>query len=334
MSRNNAFYQFFKSKNYSILNAYDENYLLRLYRNLKFIIASIFFKEKKIVIHQSSLILFFPIFTWKYLNFIYKLYLNQLAKNNKLFIEINDLPIEQAKDLELKISKNYTFFQQIVYSIKNCHYIYASHEMEKYAREEYKQNTFSNQVIINGGSTVDEEKGILDELHINIDQLKLNFIYAGSLNKGRQIEWMIDIFSDLDSNLYLIGEEGSWINDMDTTGNIKYLGSFKESIAQIIASKCDIGIVPYDATRFYYNLCYPTKVSFYLCSKIPILSTKLKETQSVLDKFEIGYFIDENDFHEIIGKMSKESIETIKENVLTVSDLFTWEKILSHLIID
>lgn len=334
MSRNNAFYQFFKSKNYAILNAYDKNYLVRVFRNFKFLLSSVFLKEKKIVMHQSSLALLFPMFTWQYLGFLYKAYLNHLAKNNSLYIEVNDLPVEQSKDLELGHDKNHDFFQNIVYTIKGGHYIYASHEMEKYAREKYKQTTSGNQVIINGGNKTVDGKDILNELNIKIDQSKINFIYAGSLNKGRQIEQMIDVFSDLDANLYLIGGEGAWINDRYTHGNIKYLGIFKEEIAQIITSRCDMGIIPYDAARFYYNLCYPTKVSFYICSGIPILSTPLKETQNVLGEFDLGYFADESHFHDIIKNMSKESIGTVKKNVSAVSDLFTWEKILSHLIIN
>ncbi|WP_188435081.1 hypothetical protein, partial [Chishuiella changwenlii] len=260
--------------------------------------------------------------------------LEKISSKNKLYIEVNDLPIEQAKDLDLIINNNYVYFQDVIYSLKDTHYIYASYEMEKYNRLKYSQNKSNNQVIINGGNELKNNSISIKELNIKIDSSKINIIYAGSLNKGRQIEWLIDIFNNLESNLLLLGESGNWINSFKKSNNVSYLGEFSEDEAQIIASHCDLGIVPYDDNRFYYNLCYPTKNSFYICSGIPFLSTKLRESYQLLNSLNVAYFLDKDEFVDQINNLTKEKIYDKKKNVNQIMPIFSWNKILNKLVID
>lgn len=65
------------------------------------------------------------------------------------------------------------------------------------------------------------------------------------------------------------------------------MGSYSEEEAIQIVSSCDIGLVPYDESRLYYNMCYPTKNSFYITAGIPILIIPLEESLNQLEKYDI-----------------------------------------------
>src|SRR5690606_32784100 len=84
------------------------------------------------------------------------------------------------------------------------------------------------------------------------DEKRIKYIYAGTLNKGREIDNFLNIFINNPKVLLIvIGTDGEWLKTLPNE-NIRYLGEFNESDALHIASQCDIGIVPYNEDKLYY----------------------------------------------------------------------------------
>ena len=325
-SRNRAFMQAFLNKKASIKAVYDSNPLIRFFNGLNLLTFLLFSKGNQIFVHQGTLIVLFPMPVLKYgwiRKLVFKL-LQHAADRNTVTIEVNDLPYEQSKDLELPVRQLDKVFQESLYSLKNAHYVFASHEMGKYVHKKYN-SPYS--VVINGSDRV---KDFLtsDPAPACFNSLETKYIYAGGLNKGRQIELLISKFRGRKEILILIGEWGDWLSDYELPANIFYLGKFQEDYAHYLASRCDIGLIPYDENRFYYNICYPTKASFYITAGIPFLSTPLEELKNVFEKSGMVYFVPIDGWDEFIEHFDSSSLSDTKKKIELQKHQFYWDDLL------
>lgn len=326
-SRNKAFRQYYAKNNALIVPVYSANPFVRFVYLLRVIKMMLFSKDAVFFIHQGTLMVLFPMLILKY-NWIralvFKL-IQRTTNRNDVTIEVNDLPYEQAKDLELFVEETYQVFQDKLYALKYAKYIFASHEMGKYIDITHKLNY---KVIINGSNKVQDFPDTL-ELHPCFSSTETKFIYAGGLNKGRQIEALIATFRNRKEILILIGEWGEWMLDYEVSDNIFYLGKFQEEHAHYLTSKCDVGIIPYDQSRFYYNICYPTKASFYITAGIPFLSTPLLELKNIFQKSGMVYFVPFKEWSIFIDSFDPSALSAIKEKINFEKHNFYWEALLN-----
>lgn len=333
MARNKAFYEKFLSLNTITLNVYSKNSIVRFWVTLRVICTLLFLRGRTVFIHQGTLLFIFPVFFMrtKFLRKISFYLLGKVSKKNKFIIEVNDLIYEQSIDLELEVDEIFRVLQQYIYTIKNCNYIFASNEMESYVCSKYSILPKHSKVIINGAPQVrDYSSTFKNEAWMNSDKSK--FVYAGSLNKGRQIEELLLAFSGEDNNLLIIlGNDGEWLNTIKLPKNILYLGNFEEHEAHYIVSKCDIGIIPYNADKFYYNLCFPTKVSFYLTAGLPILSTPLKELQNIFKNEEMILFVPFVKWKSVLNNFDKNKMLKMKQVVTVSKESYYWTSLLDEI---
>jgi hypothetical protein len=118
--------------------------------------------------------------------------MQHLSERNSVTIDVNDLPYEQSIDLELVVDENLKVFQDKLYSLKKVNFLFASNEMGKYIKSKFNLNY---NVIINGSSQLSDIYNT-HKLHECFNSTETKFIYAGGLNKGRQIEALISKFSN------------------------------------------------------------------------------------------------------------------------------------------
>ena len=327
-SRNKAFMHYYAKRNALIIPVYSANPFVRFGFLLNVLKIMLFSKNNIFFIHQGTLIVLFPMLILKYdwiRALVFKL-LQYTANRNDVTIEVNDLPYEQAKDLELFVDETYKVFQEKLYALKLAKYVFASHEMGKYINDTFKLNY---EVIINGSNEVNDFSNS-EAIHYCFNSTETKFIYAGGLNKGRQIESLISAFSNRKEVLILIGEWGEWMSDYELSSNIFYLGKFQEDYAHYLTSKCDVGIIPYDESRFYYNICYPTKASFYITAGIPFLSTPLLELKNIFEKSGMVYFVPFKEWDTFIDSFVASSLIGIKEKIDVEKHNFYWEELLNN----
>ncbi|RKE45411.1 hypothetical protein [Sphingobacterium detergens] len=334
--RNEAFYQYFKMRaDVKIMDLTSMNILDRIINTLKFIFYFSVRRNDYIYLHMGAIFVLFPTFLFRMgLSRLIFIMLDQISKKHVLHIEVNDLPFEQSKDLELPNLSFCQSFQKNLFNLKRIRFDFASNSMRNYVINEYQLKAEQCQVILNGSDKLEVFDQTIYESLLVKNSNKLKYVYVGSLNKGRQIEDLIGIFKQSQHELFLLGPGGQWIAQElkgDTTPNIKYLGVFSDPIALQISSLCDVGVIPYDDSRFYYNICYPTKVSFYLAAGLPILSTRLSETQGVLAHKNIACFLPIDAWGEYISKSTIVEINTLKQNVLFYRSQFYWSSLLEGL---
>lgn len=329
-SRNHAFREYYRNKGAKVYNLYQANKLLRIFK-LFFVIRVLFTsRNKTIFFHQGTIIFLFPmsVVRFKFVSTILFNFLDKVARKNKLIIEINDLPYEQAIDLELPVDGFIAEFQDKLYSIKNCFYIFASREMEIFVKNKFGIDDEHTEVILNGADRLKEP--IKAETDFHLLPGKYNCVYAGTLNKGRQVESLITMFAGLEHvNLILLGDWGEWLLDYELPGNVVYLGNKTNLVAQEIVSTCDLGLIQYDSGRFYYNLCFPTKISFYLTAGIPVLSTPLKELMYHFKDSNAVFFSEIEKWATFLKSIDNGFLKGAKAAAKRESISYEWQSLLS-----
>ena len=257
------------------------------------------------------------------------------SKNNRIIMDVSDLKYEQYIDLEIPCHdlKLIEKREQIVFG-SPIEFVFASSSMKDFAIQKYGINENKCDVCINGGRVLDEE--IYPETRSitkTLSEHSINCVYAGTLNKGRLIDKMLDIVSSLSTaTLYLMGPMGEWVEeylDRKNIRNVYYLGAKNERIAHQIVSMCDLGLIPYDETRLYYNIAFPTKLSFYITAGIPYLATPVKEVM-MIENQKLGYTGTLGDWANIISGLSKDDIAYSKRNIKDKKRDYIWGSILSH----
>ena len=328
-SRNNAIFNELKGQKLKSFLIADKGKIYLIINCIILNLHLIFLKKNYVYINYNiiSLIFFGRKLAYTQLGKIYiKLILKNFVKNNNVYFEVNDLQYEQTLDLGLAVNHHY-HIDSIVFNLENCNFIFASCEMKKYIEKKYKLEN-SNFVLINGGNVHNA-----NDLKSNNSYLK--FVYAGSLNRGRGIEKMIDCFKGKNNKLIIMGEGGEWINNyVKGYYNISYLGALDEDTAKKYVSSCDCGLIPYDSNLFYYNICFPAKASFYITSGIPFLSTPTKELKNHFSENEVYYSDFDSWEYFISNNINSKDILTKKLQIDKIKNHFSWNSLVKKLLLD
>jgi glycosyltransferase involved in cell wall biosynthesis len=332
LSRNLAFYEYYINKGAKVRNVFCRNKFRRILCAIDVLRVLFFSKNKIIFIHQGTIIYLFPMSILKYSYFFNALFktLQHISNRNRLIVEVNDLPYEQAIDLELTVNIKDKHFEGALYTLKKCFYIFASQQMNDYVKGMFKIQDGRSEVIINGSTKLDANDTVLAYSYSWINQPQYKCVYAGSLNKGRQIEALIELFTTINQfNLILLGDWGEWLLDYPLPSNVIYLGNKEHPIAQKIVSRCDLGLIQYNAERFYYNLCFPTKISFYLTAGLPVLTTPLTELKNHFGNSECVYFVEFDKWKAFLLCVNSEFINKAKINAKKESIDYEWTSVLT-----
>lgn len=249
-------------------------------------------------------------------------------KRNNVIIDVSDMKFEQAIDLDLKkySLKRIEFIEKKIFEL-DVNYVFASESMRVFACQKYNIPENKTSTAFNGGELIIDTD---NEVDYEFDDDVIYFVYSGTLNRGRSIKKMIDQFPERqDIKLILMGTDGEWIKGLKRT-NLDYLGAKEEKDAHKIVAKCDVGLIPYDDSRLYYNLAYPTKLSFYITAGIPILSTPVDEVTRVNKKNEICWCYKLDDWEKCILDISKKDIYSRKEQIDKIKRNYTWDIIFQN----
>ena len=254
-----------------------------------------------------------------------------IRHHNSLVFDISDIKYEQAIDLRLDNldMEEIRIFEEQLFSLGQK-YIFASHAMRDYAVEKHNIPQENTDVCINGGFIADPCNA---EQYPFIQKDKITCVYAGTLNKGRLIEEMLCAMPNADHiQMLLLGIGGEWIPEflsVHKIQNVTYLGAFDESEARRITACCDLGLIPYDSDRLYYNIAYPTKLSFYITAGIPYLSTPVAEVLRVEKNFDLGFSFELNNWKNFFFALDPHKLDAKKANVLAHREQFSWQSIFA-----
>ena len=162
-------------------------------------------------------------------------------------------------------------------------------------------------------------------------------VYQGALNVGRGIEHMIDAMQYIDNAVFLIIGEGDIsdelkekVNSLQLNKKVIFKGKISFSDIHEYTSQADIGITIEENYSLNYYYALPNKLFDYIRATVPILASKLPEIEKIINKYEIGEFIENHNPEHIAEKVkimlnNSEKQEFWKKNLQKASNEFCWE---------
>lgn len=162
----------------------------------------------------------------------------------------------------------------------------------------------------------------------------IRFGYAGSLNRERGIEPVLESFAACehrDMELHLCGRAGDWIGEMFNDPRVVYHGELTDEEASKVMSACDVGLIPYPE-HGYYNLAFATKLGFYLGQGLPVLCSNAAETAGHVKRLGVGVCRPIDKFGEAMAEIARrrDYVAAWRERVLKVRGEFSWPNIYGH----
>lgn len=123
-----------------------------------------------------------------------------------------------------------------------------------------------------------------------VDRGNLIFSYTGGISKKYGLDIMLEAFSELPNNfilnIYGTGDDVDYlINRIKNSNNVFYHGLVTIEGAQQVQSNSDFLLNIRDSSQDFVNYSYPSKLTEYIYSETPIISSKLKGIPD--DHFEI-----------------------------------------------
>ena len=188
----------------------------------------LFSKNNRILIHYPLLVgipLSDKYFFLKYLRKLFIILFLFAQNRNKFFIDTSDLPIEQAKDLDLTIPSYYQEIEAHIFNNKSK-YFFASSSMKDFVVEKYNLSDSNTKVWINGGNSVDKID-IKEELFF-FKEKKINYVYAGTLNKGRQIEYPTKLSFYITAGISYLSTNVKEVSKINNKYSLGYVGNIEE----------------------------------------------------------------------------------------------------------
>lgn len=257
--------------------------------------------------------------------------LARLSARNSVTLEVNDLPEEMAKDLDLPKNAHQRLDQKI-FRDRHADFVFASSRMRDHAAKSYDIPASRTSVLINGGPT-SPPNGLNSSERPKEDskEAPLRFIYAGTLHRGRQVEEMVTVFLGTEHQVVLCGLGGEWLSsELLGCSNITYLGALPESEAHRVAADCDAGLIPYNSDLFYWQIAFPIKASFYITAGIPLISTPIPE---LMDHFEgvSALFLPLSSWREnLTAPGISETLASLRSGARALSHEYTWQPIFAR----
>ena len=127
-----------------------------------------------------------------------------------------------------------------------------------------------------------------------------------------------------------MGADGEWIEDYNTNPYVYYLGEVAEEEAHAIVSNCDVGLIPYDVSKTYFNLAFPTKLPFYLTAGVAVLATKTDELSFIRDLDDFAFVLPINEWKGFFETLPIDEVNRKKEYGKMIRNRYTWDQTLKN----
>ncbi len=161
-------------------------------------------------------------------------------------------------------------------------------------------------------------------------------VWQGAINIDRSIEDMVLAMKEIDATLYIMGRGDivkkikTIIKNNNLEGKVILTGrlGFEEMMSH--TQKASIGLSLDRPTNENYKISLPNKIFEYIYSATPIICTPLPEIKKVVEKYNIGCFIQEPTRENIIKTINNvlqndELLQQWSNNCLVAKKELSWQ---------
>ena len=162
-------------------------------------------------------------------------------------------------------------------------------------------------------------------------------LYQGAVNIGRGIEQVIRAMQFLENAVFVIIGDGDikveterLVEKLKLKDKVLFAGKIPFNELYSYTKNADIGISIEENVGLNYYYALPNKLFDYIRANVPVLVSKLPEIERIVNKYEIGEFIDNHNVEHIAEKInmmlkSPEKISFWKEKLKKASADLCWE---------
>ena len=160
------------------------------------------------------------------------------------------------------------------------------------------------------------------------------FLYQGGLSRGRGIETLLDAFSSLESDQYVLVCMGEGPLESLVQKKAKQYSSifFQPAVSSQIllnyTASADYGIFFYEDTCLNHRYCSPNKIFEYIMAGLPVLTSNLYEIKRLVEDNELGVVAEDNTvkgFTNAVNITLEQDYQKIKFKVEKIRHLYSWE---------
>ncbi len=160
-------------------------------------------------------------------------------------------------------------------------------------------------------------------------------LYIGAVNKGRGLEWLIQIAREMDVQVIIAGDGDLFhqveksIKQYQLNHKITLTGYLVPEKIKLLTATADIGynLLHPSSKSYYYSLS--NKFFAYMHAGVPSISNNFPEYRKIVEQFDTGILIDYSykQLKEAIEKLCNdpEYYRQLVENNLKAARLFNWK---------
>jgi glycosyltransferase involved in cell wall biosynthesis len=122
------------------------------------------------------------------------------------------------------------------------------------------------------------------------------FLYQGSINRGRSVELLLDVFADLPPDRHVVflgyGELEQLVRDAaEVHPNIHFHEAVPPTELLALTAGADVGICLIENACLSYYLSLPNKLFEYISAGVPVLASDFPEMRRLLEELEAGWLV-------------------------------------------
>ncbi len=164
---------------------------------------------------------------------------------------------------------------------------------------------------------------------------KILLMQGAGLNMDRGVEELIEAMKFVDNAYLLIigsGDNWSHFQDLSTRLNlnskVQFIPKLKKSELLHFTYNADLGFSLDKNTSANYRYSLPNKIFDYIHCGVPILASRLPEVEKIIDKYQVGEFIDSHDpkhiADRILSVLSDDKMSIYKFNTKAAANELSW----------
>lgn len=173
---------------------------------------------------------------------------------------------------------------------------------------------------------------------LGIEKSKKVLIYQGVIVHGRGLKMIFELLQITNEFVLVILGSGEMINyyknlsaEMNLSDKVFFVGKIPqdELLKYTAGGFAGLSLIENVSLSYYYAL--PNKLFEYIMAEIPVITTKLPQMEKVIDEFQVGYSVNENDIKglkEVLIKLSNDEAlyKQLKSNCKKASEILNWNK--------
>lgn len=166
---------------------------------------------------------------------------------------------------------------------------------------------------------------------------KIILLQGAGINIDRGAEEAIEAMQFIEGAVLVIIGDGNIINDLkfkvrklDLGLKVQFIPRQTPEVLFDFTTKADVGLTLDKDSNINYRYSLPNKLFDYIHAGVPVLATPLVEVKRIIEKYDIGCFIDNHQPEHIADKMKRmlndeTATNRWKENLKVAAAELTWE---------